>query len=206
MQKKIVIAIPYPLLRIGLENTMKRVEILAKSHYFVLHSPETLGEVLLAEKPDLVLVSTSIVGGIMVQTLKEQTSCSHAHFVVVGGLPGESIEAKYYDASILFTDTEEEIEKKISRLFEQEEKEKKSNEEQQVLTPREKDIVICVVKGLTNKEIADELFLSTHTVITHRRNIAKKLQIHSPAGLTIYAIVNKLVELKDIKQNIDPNS
>ncbi|WP_308586608.1 LuxR C-terminal-related transcriptional regulator, partial [uncultured Porphyromonas sp.] len=51
---------------------------------------------------------------------------------------------------------------------------------------------------MTNKEIAEELFLSTHTVITHRRNIAKKLQIHSPSGLTIYAIMNKLVNLDEI--------
>ena len=52
---------------------------------------------------------------------------------------------------------------------------------------------------MTNKEIADKLCLSIHTVITHRRNISHKLQIHSPAGLTIYAIVNKLIELRDIK-------
>lgn len=57
----------------------------------------------------------------------------------------------------------------------------------------------CVVKGMTNKEIAENLFLSIHTVITHRRNISKKLQIHSAAGLTIYAIVNKLVTLNDVK-------
>ena len=63
----------------------------------------------------------------------------------------------------------------------------------------EKEIVICVVKGMTNKEIAEKLFLSIHTVITHRRNISKKLQIHSAAGLTIYAIVNKLVTLNDVK-------
>lgn len=70
----------------------------------------------------------------------------------------------------------------------------------QALTPREREIVVCVVKGMTNKEIANELFLSTHTVITHRRNISKKLQIHSPSGLTIYAIMNKLVELNEINQ------
>ena len=50
-----------------------------------------------------------------------------------------------------------------------------------------------VVKGLSNKEIADHLFISIHTVITHRRNIARKLEIHSPTLLTVYAIVNKLV-------------
>ena len=70
---------------------------------------------------------------------------------------------------------------------------------QETLSQREKEIVICVVKGMTNKEIAEKLFLSIHTVITHRRNISKKLQIHSAAGLTIYAIVNKLVELSDVK-------
>ena len=67
------------------------------------------------------------------------------------------------------------------------------------MSQREKEIVVCVVKGLTNKAIADKLFISIHTVITHRRNIARKLQIHSPAGLTIYAIVNKLVDLQDVK-------
>ena len=68
------------------------------------------------------------------------------------------------------------------------------------MSQREKEIVVCVVKGMTNREIADQLYLSTHTVVTHRRNIARKLQIHSASGLTIYAIVNKLVELSDIKQ------
>ena len=67
------------------------------------------------------------------------------------------------------------------------------------LSAREKEVIVCVIKGMTNKQIADNLCLSTHTVITHRRNISAKLQIHSTAGLIIYAIVNKLVELDDIK-------
>lgn len=79
------------------------------------------------------------------------------------------------------------------------------SEPQQELSMREKEIIVCVVKGLTNKEIAEELYISTHTVITHRRNIASKLQIHSTAGLTIYAIVNNLVELSEIQQTINGN-
>lgn len=71
--------------------------------------------------------------------------------------------------------------------------------EEEGLSKREKEIVACVAKGMANKEIADALCISIHTVLTHRKNVAKKLQIHSAAGLTIYAIVNKLVELKDIK-------
>ena len=67
------------------------------------------------------------------------------------------------------------------------------------LSQREKDVIIGVVQGMTNKEIADHLCISTNTVITHRRNIAKKLQIHSPAGLTIYAIVNNFVDISNVK-------
>lgn len=67
------------------------------------------------------------------------------------------------------------------------------------LSDREKDVIVGVVQGLTNKEIAEKLFIAPNTVMTHRRNIAKKLQIHTAAGLTIYAIVNQLVDLSNVK-------
>lgn len=67
------------------------------------------------------------------------------------------------------------------------------------LSEREIDVVKGVVLGLSNKEIAENLCISTNTVITHRRNIAKKLDIHSAAGLTVYAIVHKLVDVKEMK-------
>lgn len=67
------------------------------------------------------------------------------------------------------------------------------------LSDREKDVIVSLVQGMSNKEIADHLCISTNTVITHRRNIARKLQIHSPAGLTIYAIVNGLVDISSVK-------
>lgn len=66
------------------------------------------------------------------------------------------------------------------------------------LSDREKDVLVEVVKGLSNKEIADVLCISVHTVISHRKNISRKLNIHSPAGLTIYAIVNKLVDISSL--------
>lgn len=67
------------------------------------------------------------------------------------------------------------------------------------LSDREKDVIVSLVQGMSNKEIADHLCISVNTVITHRRNIARKLQIHSPAGLTIYAIVNGLVDISSVK-------
>ena len=69
----------------------------------------------------------------------------------------------------------------------------------EALSEREKDVIVSLVQGMSNKEIADHLCISTNTVITHRRNIARKLQIHSPAGLTIYAIVNGLVDISAVK-------
>ncbi len=69
----------------------------------------------------------------------------------------------------------------------------------EMLSDRERDVIVAVVQGMTNKEIAEHLYISTNTVITHRRNIARKLQIHSPAGLTIYAIVNGLIDISSVK-------
>ncbi len=67
------------------------------------------------------------------------------------------------------------------------------------LSEREKEVICHVVRGLSNKEIAEKMFISVNTVMTHRRNIARKTQIHSPAGLTIYAIVNGLINLDEVK-------
>ena len=102
-----------------------------------------------------------------------------------------------YDDSISVYDDLEVISNKISSLQNIESDD--DSDSQEALSQREKEIVVCVVKGMTNKEIAEQLYLSIHTVITHRRNISKKLQIHSAAGLTIYAIVNKLVEIGEVK-------
>ncbi len=75
----------------------------------------------------------------------------------------------------------------------------KNSESNESISDREKDVIISLVQGMSNKEIADHLCISINTVITHRRNIARKLQIHSAAGLTIYAIVNNLVDISTVK-------
>lgn len=75
----------------------------------------------------------------------------------------------------------------------------KNQEDADALGEREKDVIVALVQGMSNKEIAEHLCISVNTVITHRRNIARKLQIHSPAGLTIYAIVNNLIDISAVK-------
>ena len=76
---------------------------------------------------------------------------------------------------------------------------KSGTQNSEQLSDREKEVIVALVQGMANKEIADHLCISVNTVITHRRNIARKLQIHSPAGLTIYAIVNNLVDISSVK-------
>jgi Response regulator containing a CheY-like receiver domain and an HTH DNA-binding domain len=73
------------------------------------------------------------------------------------------------------------------------------SEDSEEVTSRERDIIRDIALGLSSKEIADKNFISPHTVITHRKNIARKLGIKSISGLTIYAIVNKLISIEDVK-------
>ena len=73
------------------------------------------------------------------------------------------------------------------------------NSDADVLSDRERDVIVCLVQGMTNKEMADHLCISINTVITHRKNIARKLQIHSPAGLTVYAIAKGLIDMSAVK-------
>lgn len=70
--------------------------------------------------------------------------------------------------------------------------------ESEGLSEREKEVICCVVQGMSNKAIADKLFISVNTVTTHRRNIARKTDIHSSAALTLYAIMNGLITMEEI--------
>jgi len=69
-----------------------------------------------------------------------------------------------------------------------------------ILSEREKEILVSVAQGLLNKEIADRHNISINTVITHRKNITRKTGIKTVAGLTVYAILNNLLDINDIPQ------
>lgn len=67
------------------------------------------------------------------------------------------------------------------------------------LSDREKEILVGVAKGLLNKEIADQYNISINTVITHRKNITRKTGIKTVSGLTVYAILNNLIDINSIE-------
>ena len=73
-----------------------------------------------------------------------------------------------------------------------------SHTESHELSERECDVLVLVARGLTNKEIANELNISPHTVMSHRKNIAHKTGIRSVAGLTVYAVLNKLIDSEQL--------
>ena len=66
------------------------------------------------------------------------------------------------------------------------------------LTDREIEVIKLIALGKTNKEMAGDLFISKHTVISHRKNITEKLGIKSISGLTVYAILNNLIDTNSI--------
>ena len=66
------------------------------------------------------------------------------------------------------------------------------------LSDREQDVLVLVAKGKANKEIADELNISIHTVMSHRKNITHKTGIKSVAGLTVYALLNNMLDQNDL--------
>ena len=147
---------------------------------------------------DIVIVNPTFGGWFDLASFKAEQGVANIKYIALVCSVIDNNVLKEYDDNFAICDNMDVIASKINLLLNTEEEEEKDSG-QETLSEREKEIITCVVKGMTNKTIADKLFLSIHTVITHRRNIARKLQIHSPAGLTIYAIVNKLVELSDIK-------
>jgi DNA-binding NarL/FixJ family response regulator len=200
-QLTIVIADPSVIIRSGITIVLKRIPGF-RIQPVELTSIETLNNYLRFHKPDILIINPAYWGyfdisGLKVETLNANIKCLALLYSNI-----DQSLIRNFDDTISIYDTVDQLKEKLEKLFDSNFEEIK--DENNTLSSREKEIVVCIVKGFTNKEIAQELFLSTHTVISHRRNITRKLEIHSTAGLTIYAIVNKLVELDDVKKNILP--
>ena len=194
---RIAIAETSVIIRGGLTAALKRLPNV-KVQPIELLSVEALSDCLRTHYPEMLIVNPTFGDYFDVNKFREETAGKKIRLIaLVSSFVDASLLTKY-DESISIFDDLDILSKKIHGLLNLASEEEELDN-QETLSQREKEIVICVVKGMTNKEIAENLFLSIHTVITHRRNISKKLQIHSAAGLTIYAIVNKLVTLNDVK-------
>lgn len=160
-----------------------------------LRDPFTLLQTVKSLRPDIVIVSCNVCSPPMIETVRTIADLPKARFVLYCETITDELLAERCEGHLSAEESDKEVIDLITSLLTADEREEVPGE----LTPRERDIIIGVVKGMTNKEIADELFISPNTVTTHRRNIVKKLDIHSASGLTVYAIMNKLVSLQDIE-------
>lgn len=194
----ITIAESSAIVRLGLELQLKYLPGF-RIRLSEVTSPDSLTEGLRIYKPDVLIVNPSIPGNMNLQHIKEECGCPEMKCCALSFGINDPLLLRAYDEQISIYDDARALRQKLERLCSEEQSAAEGEtDDQQSLSSREKEIVVCVVKGMTNREIADRLYLSTHTVITHRRNIARKLQVHSASGLTVYAIVNKLIELKDL--------
>lgn len=160
-----------------------------------LRDPFTLLQTVKSLRPDIIIVSCNVCSPPMIETVRTIADLPKARFILYCETITDELLAERCEGHLSAEESDKEVIDLITSLLTADEREEVPEE----LTPRERDIIIGVVKGMTNKEIADELFISPNTVTTHRRNIVKKLDIHSASGLTVYAIMNKLVSLQDIE-------
>lgn len=194
----ILVVEPSPVIRCGIVTLLQRANIpninIAESEELPTQANKRVSDI-----PDILIINSSYLGLFSAMQLRGDLGNENLRLVALRSALTDKSTLLAYDEIISIYDSLDIIKKKIQGLIKDSETQNNGLKE---LSQREKEVIICVVKGMTNKQIADALFLSAHTVIAHRRNISNKLQIHSPSGLTIYAIVNKLVNLADIQNSI----
>lgn len=189
----IVLAIPNYVVRKGLEALLK--EYCMAEKIIIASSSEELDKLLETQKANLIFIHSSLLHS----AEKWMISREDCKWVRVINEKPEALSEEAFQSEILYLDDEEaHIIKNIKRNIALTEKTQSSVSEESELSEREKDILREIALGKTNKEIADDLFISAHTVITHRKNITRKLGIKTVSGLTIYAILNKLIQMEEI--------
>ena len=122
---------------------------------------------------------------------------SNASVVALQTTLMEEESLKQYDDVIGIYDDATTIIRKLRNALETRQDSPKADGEE--LSSREKEILVCVAKGMLNKEIADLYSISIYTVITHRKNITRKTGIKTVAGLTVYALLNNLIDVNSFE-------
>ena len=171
-------------------DSMAQFDVVAR-----IESPEHLNEKITASDANLAIINPLLLG-YQNKEFINQLGKEFPNLAII------ALETSYLDHSILspysgvieITDTRSKIISKMNE-FTQSEATKKDDVE---LSKREVDVLVAVAKGMMNKEIADLMNISIHTVISHRKNITRKTGIKSVSGLTVYALLNNLIDESDL--------
>ncbi len=184
MKQRLLIVEPSELIIEGLKS------ILDGQIRFKVLEPEMtidrLEERLVGSRPDILLINPTLVEN--VARLRGEDS------MAVVALVYQYVERdvlKNYDGVVDIRDSRAVIIETLAQASPGENESGKNNYE---LTKRETAVLVQLAQGKTNKEIADALNVSVHTVISHRKNITHKTGIKSVAGLTVYAMLNNLID------------
>lgn len=151
------------------------------------------------ESPELILINPGLINE-SIDKLKQKLEMKDRPLIV--GIVYAFFEKcimDFFDETICIDDSEESIVSKL-KILRSEFPLKHSYFSNNKLSDRELEVLKLLIKGLSNKEVANLLSISTHTVISHRRNIVGKTGIKSLAGLAVYAILNNIVEFNDISK------
>ncbi len=149
--------------------------------------------------PDVVIIDPSVLDFRSRKDGRSRLADICDSIVIALGGPGLTDEVlRQYDGSISIYDSREDIIRKTRSSVEAKQSETSVSDSGE-LSAREKEILVCVAKGMLNKEIADKLCLSIYTVITHRKNITRKTGIKTVAGLTVYALLNNLIDMSSVQ-------
>jgi len=156
---------------------------------------ELLSSILKAQ-PDFALITAEMISQQDIPKFQEYFP-GKTKLIFLNTETGKEPIGIYSDQIDLYKDKNsftEDFNQLISKHLPNKSKKKSSTE----LSKREKNIIRHIALGLTSKEIGEKLFISTHTVITHRKNITQKLGIKTVSGQTVYAILNGIVTIEEI--------
>lgn len=195
---RVAVAEVSPILRAGIVGALKRaVEMTIQ--FIEIDKSESFASKIRPYSPNILIINPLFIDVATLLRYRNDKSMGLAETKFVALLPWQvdpSVVAQY-DASIMLYDNEERLQQVIDYVLGIEDDTEEDDSEE--LSSREKEVLIEVVKGFTNKEIAQRLNLSIYTVLTHRRNIARKIGIHSQAALVIYALSKGLISIQEIR-------
>ena len=188
----VIIADLSQLSRLGLISLLNRMKY--PFHIREIASPDKLTALPSKDQKGIFVISSAFLRKCppsLIQSLKLHFN-SMVGILICDAEPGpekifrfsEIIDPSDHDRNII-----RKLEKQLSQIY----KQKEEPDSPEGISDREKEVLCLVAVGLTNKEIGDKLFISSHTVITHRKNISAKLGIKTIAGLTMYALINHLI-------------
>lgn len=160
-------------------------------------SPERISERILSSNANMLIIDPILLGyqnkDFLLQLGKEHPN------VFVVALVTTYLDHSFltpYNGVIELNDSRAKIIDKMNELVQNE---ASKNSDDVELSKRETDVLVAVAKGMMNKEIAEQMNISIHTVISHRKNITRKTGIKSVSGLTVYALLNNLIDEKDCR-------